>query len=49
MKTTNRKTAEKKDKEYLAERQAVKKAMQKIEKELEKPRIRAVFERLKDK
>ncbi|WP_181451044.1 hypothetical protein [Helicobacter valdiviensis] len=35
--------------EYLKEREAVKKTMEKMEKELKKPAIRAVFERLKDK
>lgn len=37
------------DKEYLAEREAVKKTMDKMEKELDKSAINAVFQRLKDK
>ncbi|EHL8417771.1 hypothetical protein LH216_001855 [Campylobacter jejuni] len=50
MKTTEYNTQQKNNKEYLAEREAVKKkTMAKMEKELEKPAINAVFQRLKNK
>lgn len=44
MKTTEYNTQQKNNKEYLAEREAVKKTMAKMEKELE-----TVFQRLKNK
>lgn len=43
----NKKTQSKKDKKYLQEREAVKQSMKKMEKELEKPEVMAVFKRLK--
>ncbi|WP_185906669.1 MULTISPECIES: hypothetical protein [unclassified Campylobacter] len=49
MQTTAKSVAEKKNKDEFSQRQAVKKTMQKMEKELDKPAIKAVFERLKDK
>lgn len=49
MQITNKNTNAKNNKEYLAEREAVKKTMAKMEKELDKPAIKAVFKRLKDK
>ncbi len=36
-------------KKYLEEREAVKKAMEKMKQELKDPEIRAVFQRLKNK
>ncbi|ELK6816349.1 hypothetical protein ACRZ1S_001588 [Campylobacter jejuni] len=49
MKTTEYNTQQKNNKEYLAEREAVKKNYGKNGKELEKPAINAVFQRLKNK
>ncbi|WP_170999484.1 MULTISPECIES: hypothetical protein [unclassified Campylobacter] len=49
MQTIRQEATQKQSKAYIAEREAVKKTMEKMAKELEKPQIKAVFQRLKDK
>ncbi|CAM2833417.1 hypothetical protein [Helicobacter burdigaliensis] len=49
MKKAKQNITKKNSEEYLSEKEAIKKTREKMKKELKKPEIRAVFERLRDK